>query len=256
MPTALVTGASSGIGYDLAKVLANHRHDLILVARGRDAMQRLRDECVTHFGIKAEVIVKDLADPAAPRQIYDELTGKSIAVDILVNNAGFGSHGPFAKSDLDNELNIVQVNVMSLMQLTRLFLPAMIQRRAGRILNVASTAAYVPGPYMSTYYATKAFVLSHSVALARELRRTGVTVTALCPGPTHTGFQIRAKMTASDLFRVGAMSSMRVAEIGYAAMMKGKTIAIAGMHNRLGAIMSRLVPYTLLATIAGKLNGD
>jgi len=256
MSTVLITGASSGIGHDLAMVFAEHGHDLIITSRGLEPLQRLAAVCTRQFSVNVRVIAKDLADAAAPQQICDELAASSTAVDCLVNNAGFGSHGPFAQSNLDTELSILNVNVRALMQLTHLLLPQMIQRRHGRILNVASTAAYVPGPYMSTYYASKAFVLSHSVALNRELRRYGVTVTALCPGPTNTNFQQRAGMTASKLFRFGAMSPLTVARFGYRAMMRGKMIAIPGLHNRLGAALSRLCPYWLSSIVTARLNGQ
>ncbi|MGE5611585.1 MAG: SDR family NAD(P)-dependent oxidoreductase [Bacillota bacterium] len=257
MSTALITGASSGIGYDLAKVFAAHGHNLIITARNREALNKLADECASQFHVKIEILTKDLADPSTPQQIYDELQQKSLPIDILVNNAGFGTHGPFARSDLAGELRLVQVNVIAVMQLTRLFLPAMIERRAGKILNVASTAAYVPGPYMSSYYASKAFVLSQSVALAQELRSRGITVTALCPGPTRTAFQSRAGMDEVRLFSESAiMDSPAVARIAYQGLMRGKTIVVPGIQNKFVAVVSRLVPRTLLARAAGHLNKD
>ncbi|HEX2973397.1 MAG TPA: SDR family oxidoreductase, partial [Tepidisphaeraceae bacterium] len=200
MSTALITGASSGIGYDLAKEFARHGHDLVVLARNREALDKLAQECTAQFQVKVQVLAKDLADPSTPEQVHNELQQRSLPIDILVNNAGFGTHGPFAQRDLAGEIQLVQVNVLAVMQLTRLLLPAMIERRSGRILNVASTAAYVPGPYMASYYASKAFVLSHSVALAEEVRHRGVTVTALCPGPTRTAFQSRAGMEEVKLF--------------------------------------------------------
>jgi len=256
MPTALVTGASSGIGLDLAKLLAARGHHLVLVARNRDALEALASHCASRFRVNASVIVKDLSDPAAPQQIADQLDQKSTTIDILVNNAGFGIHGPFADTDPAAQRALIQVNITSLTELTRLLLPAMIRRRHGRILNVASTAAYVPGPFMSTYYASKAYVLSYSVALARELRPLGVTVTALCPGPTRTAFGQRAGMRDARLFRLATMDSHTVAEAGYRALMTGKTIAIPGLLNQLGAALSRLTPYAISSRITALLNGE
>lgn len=256
MPTALVTGASSGIGLDLATVLAKHHYDLVLVSRNMVPMERLRDSCIQQFSVRAEIIPKDLSDPAAPLQIFQELAAKSIPIDILVNNAGFGIHGPFAQTDLQAQIQLLHVNVIALLQLCRLFLPPMIQRRQGRILNVASTAAWVPGPFLNTYYASKAFVLSHSIALAHELRHTGVTVTALCPGPTRTDFQRRAGLDNARLFRLNTMNSLDVAEFAYAAMIKGKTIAVPGLLNRIGITLSRLAPFKLSAKVAARLNGE
>lgn len=247
---ALVTGASSGIGRDLAVLLAQDGFDLVLTARDERALQALADECRAEHRVAADVIAADLADPASPQRILE----RAGAVDVLVNNAGFGMHGPFAESDVTSQLQLLQVNVVALTHLTRLFLPAMIQRGWGRVLNVASTAAFVPGPYMSTYYASKAYVLSHSIALTRELRGKGVTVTALCPGPTRTAFQQRAGMERAKLFRVKVMESMPVARAGYQGMLRGQTIVIPGLPNKLSAFASRFLPRTVLAKVAGYLN--
>jgi short-subunit dehydrogenase len=255
MATALITGASSGIGRDLARLFAQDHHDVVLVARSREALEEVAEEC-RNRGAQARVLVKDLADPAAPRQIYLALAAQALHVDFLVNNAGFGTHGLFAESDLNREVQLVQVNIVALISLTRLFLPGMRQRRSGRIMNVASMAAYVAGPYMSNYYASKAYVLSHTVALARELRHTGVTATALCPGPTNTDFQNRAGIAHAKLFASNVMDCPTVARIGYAGMMRGKTIIIPGWQNRLGAFLSGFSPRTLAARVAGGLNRD
>lgn len=247
---ALVTGASSGIGRDLAILLAQGGFNLVLTARDERALQVLAEQCRTEHGVNVEVLADDLADPAAPGRLCE----RAGAVDVLVNNAGFGMHGPFAESDPAAQLQLLQVNVVALTHLTRLFLPGMVQRRWGRVLNVASTAAFVPGPYMSTYYASKAYVLSHSVALARELRGKGVTVTALCPGPTRTGFQQRAKMDEAKLFRLKVMESMPVAQAGYEGMLRGQAVVIPGFSNKLAAFASRFMPRTVLARVAGHLN--
>ena len=181
MPTALVTGASSGIGLELATLLAKDRHDLVLVARGRERLDGVARGLTEEFGVAATVLPADLTDPSAPIDIALALAERKLAIDILVNNAGFGVYGFFAQTPLEKELAMIQVNITALTHLTKLLLPGMLERRRGRILNVASTAAFQPGPLMAVYYATKAYVLSFSEALANETAGTGVTVTALCP---------------------------------------------------------------------------
>src|SRR5581483_11195724 len=189
--TALVTGASSGIGMEFARLLARDGYHVFLVARSEEPLKVMAREIGS-----ATVLVADLASPDAPRHVFDSAG----PVDILINNAGFGLSGAFAETDLGRELEMIQVNIAALTALTKLFLKPMIERRSGRIVNVASTAAFQPGPLMAVYYATKAYVLSFSEAVADELRGSGVTVTALCPGPTATGFAERAGMTRSRLF--------------------------------------------------------
>jgi short-subunit dehydrogenase len=250
--TALITGASSGIGAELAKLCAAGGYDLVLVARRVEPMQALaasvaRDHCT---GVR--VLAADLADPAAPEVILERL-GQT-PIDILINNAGFGLQGPYAETDWAAEARMIQVNVVALAHLTKLLLPAMLARRAGRILNVASTAAFVPGPLMAVYYSTKAFVVSLSLAIAAETEGTGVTVTALCPGPTTTGFFEAAGMQSSKLFRGPAMDAASVARIGYRAMMASKPEVIAGMRNRLMIFGTRFAPRTMLAKITRGLN--
>lgn len=251
--TALITGASSGIGLDLARLLAQDGQNLVLVARNQAALDQLADECHSRFGVTAHVLARDLGDPAAPSQIYDELQARSIPIDILVNNAGFGVYGRFDQADLAATLQMLQVNITALTHLTRLFLPAMVQRRWGRILNVASLAAFVPGPLLNVYYASKAYVLSHSIALARELRRTGVSVTALCPGPTQTAFQERAGINHARAF-ANPMSSLAVARAGYEGMKRGKAIVTPGLGNKLAAFATRFAPRSLLARVTMHLN--
>jgi short-subunit dehydrogenase len=255
-PVALITGASSGIGLDLAKLFAQGGHDLVLVARNEAALRAVAAEC-EKLGVKAHVLAKDLSNPNAAQEIFDELAGRQIAVDVLVNNAGFGSHGPFLLTDLDHEVGMIQVNIIALIQLTRLFLPQMVQRKSGKIMNVASMAGFVPGPYMSVYYATKAFVLSHSIALAQEVKRSGVIVSALCPGPTKTDFQKRAKIAESKLFKKPrSMSSWDVAKAGYEGLMKDKLIVVPGLSNKVIRVAAKMTPRGMLARIAGKMNRD
>jgi hypothetical protein len=232
LKTALVTGASSGIGRELAKLFAHHGFHLILVARRTDKLRELADE----IRADAQIIAADLAHPRAPANLVRELHDP---LDVLVNNAGVGVWGEFARTELEAELNMIQLNVTSLVHLTKLVLPTMLERKAGRILNVSSTAAFQPGPLMAVYYATKAFVQSFSEALSEELRGTGVTVTALCPGVTDTNFQATADMKRQDL---PAMSAERVAGIGYRALMKGQRVAIAGTMNRTLATAVKFLP--------------
>ena len=254
--TALITGASGGIGEELARLLAAGKHDLVLVARGQDKLEALSGELARTHGIQSRVLAADLADPSAPPRLFQTLQDRGVTVDVLVNNAGFGARGAYAEIDYQVEARMIQVNIAALAHLTRLFLPGMLARRNGKILNVASTAAYVPGPFMAVYYASKAFVLSFSEALAEETQGTGVTVTALVPGPTKTNFAATAGNQDSPLFRSGAvMDAATVARVGYDGMMAGKRVAIAGLSNKLTVFSTRLAPRTTLAKITRGLNG-
>jgi uncharacterized protein len=248
MSTALITGASGGIGYELAKFFARDHHNLVLVARSADKLAQVATELQVHGGT-VKTIALDLAPPPAPKFLFDQLAGTPI--DILVNNAGFGAFGEFALMPEEEVLGQIQLNVMALTQLTRLFLPPMVQRRSGRIMNVASTAAFQPGPGMAVYYATKAYVLSFSEAIANELRHSGVTVTCFCPGATHTGFAKRAGTEKSRLFKqLGAMDADKVALDGYRALMGGRTLAISGVHNWLVAQSTRFAPRSLVTAVS------
>lgn len=252
--TALITGASSGIGLDLSRLFARDGCDVVLVARSREALQALADELATRHGIEAHVFAADLARPESPRELAAAVAARGLEIDFLVNNAGFGLAGRFADLDLETELRMIQVNVAALTALTGLFLPPMLARRRGRILNVASTAAFQPGPLMAVYYATKAYVLSLSEAIAEEVRGTGVTVTALCPGPTATGFADTAAMSRSRLFRLAQPAkSMDVARAGYRAMLRGKPIRVTGAANLLLAQSVRIAPRALVRKIARAL---
>ena len=248
MSTVLITGASGGIGYELAKLFARDHHNLVLVARSADKLAQVATELQMH-GITVKTIALDLATPLAPKFLFGQVEG--IPIDILLNNAGYGTFGEFAKMQEEEILGQIQLNIMALTQLTRLLLPSMLQRGAGRIMNVASTAAFQPGPLMAVYYASKAYVLSFSEAIANELRNSGVTVTCFCPGATHTGFAKRAGTENSRLFKqVGAMSAMKVARDGYRALMQGRTIAISGMHNWLAAQSVRFAPRKAVTAIS------
>ncbi len=246
--TALITGASGGIGYELAVILAQEGFHLVLVARDQEKLSHLARNLQQNYGITATVIPKDLGEATSPDEIARELEGSAIRVDMLINNAGFGSHGPFAEADLSGQLAMIQVNVQALTHLTRLFLPGMIKQHSGKILNVASTAAFQPGPFMAVYYATKAYVLSFSEALANELQGTGVTATTLCPGPTATGFQQRAGVGQTKLMQGRIADAKSVALAGYHAMMQGKTLVIPGFRNRLIAFAVRFMPRKFVAS--------
>lgn len=254
MATALITGASSGIGLDLTRLFAADRYDLVLVARSEAKLRETAAALEKEFGIRATVIAADLAKPEAPREIAAALRAQSIEIEVLVNNAGYGLAGAFAETDAQTELDMIQVNVVALTHLTKLLLPEMVARKRGRILNVASTAAFQPGPYMAVYYATKAYVLFFSEAIADELRDSGVTVTALCPGPTYTGFAAAADMESSRLFRMTRpMTSAEVAKIGYRAMKRGTRVVVAGMKNKLLAQSVRITPRRMVTMVTRKL---
>ena len=251
---ALITGASSGIGLELAKLFARDGHDVVLVARSADKLKQLAGELGSAHGVRATVISADLADPGAPEEIFRTLRAADVELDVLVNNAGFGVTGPFLATDAAAELRMIQVNVTALTHLTKLFLPAMLGRGAGRILNVASTAGFQPGPFMAVYYATKAYVISFSEALANELQGTGVTVTCLCPGVTDTEFQKRAGTEQTPLFRqMRPMDAKTVARDGYRALMKGKPLVISGFRNWLLAESLRVSPRKLVTAISRRL---
>ncbi|MBI2759932.1 MAG: SDR family oxidoreductase [Chloroflexi bacterium] len=251
--TALITGASSGIGLELAREFARHRHDVVLVARNQAALTVLAEDLRQKTGVAATVLPFDLSDPKAPAALFDALSRQGVIVDWLVNNAGFATYGLFTEPDTARDLEMVQVNVVALTHLAKLFAPRMKARGRGGILNVASTAAFQPGPLMAVYYATKAYVLSFSEALANELRGTGVTVTALCPGPARTGFQEQAKMEDSRLVAGEIMDARTVARAGYAGLMKGKTLVIPGRRNQLGALATRFVPRSMAARLVRRL---
>jgi len=238
--TALITGASSGLGLELARLFARDGHDLVVVARRREHLEALATRLAAEHGVAARVIAEDLADPIAPRRIFEELKERRIDVEFLFNNAGFGAHGPFVESDLGRQLEMVQVNATSLMHLTHLFLPAMVARRSGRILNVGSTAGFQPGPNMAIYYATKAFVNSFTEALVYELRGTGVSATVSCPGATATDFGKVAGTAESRLFHLGTTSPEFVAAHAYRAMMSGKAMSLPGWRAKLGLQMLRI----------------
>ena len=250
--TALITGASSGIGAEFAALCARDAYDVVLVARRADRLEDLASRLAKDHGVQARAMSADLADPRAPSLIHDGMRGAP--ADILINNAGFGIRGPFTTTDWEAEARLLQVNVGALVHLTKLLLPEMVKRRSGRILNVASTAGFVPGPFMAMYYASKAFVVSFSESIANELQGTGVSATVLCPGPTRTEFADAAGVSDAHLFKGPVMSAAEVALIGYRAMMEGKPEVIAGARNLWTMRGARLLPRTKLAAVTRRLN--
>jgi short-subunit dehydrogenase len=257
MPLAAITGASTGIGRELALICARNGYDVVLIARSQPGLERLASDIYASTGRATSVIAKDLSEPSAPGEIFEQLSRAGAHVDVLMNNAGFGLVGKFWELDAGQQVGMINLNITALTNLTRLFLPAMIARRRGRILNVASTAAFQPGPLMAVYYASKAYVVSFSEALHNECRDTGVTVTALCPGPTKTEFQQRAGAGNSKLFESGrVMDAATVARIGYDAMNAGKPMAIAGRMNAAMAFLTRFAPIQFTASMARRFNGS
>jgi len=251
--TALITGASGGIGYELALLFARDGFDCILVARSHDQLNALAARMESEFRVKTLVLPKDLSKASAVDEIYEQVSAASMPVDVLVNNAGFPVYGLFTETDLDTELQMLQVNVVALTQLTKLFLRGMIERRYGRILNLASTAAFEPGPLMAVYYASKAYVLNFSEALANELRGTGVTVTTLAPGPTRTGFQKRGRLEDSRLVQGNIGDAPSVALAGYRGLMAGKTLVIPGFSNKLIPWIVRISPRGVVTRVVRRM---
>jgi uncharacterized protein len=252
-PVALVTGASRGIGLELARLCAKGGHDLVLTSRNEGKLQELAKYLGGMYRVRVEVIAADLSVPTAPGAIMARVSELGLGVDVLINNAGFGHWGLFGRADTQRILDMLQVNVVALTHLTRLALPRMVSQRRGRILNVASTAAFAPGPLMAEYYATKAYVLSFSQAIGYELRGTGVTVTALCPGPTRTGFADQAGLTGTNLFALpNVMAVEPVAAAGYRAMMRGKSVVVTGAMNKILVFTARIIPRWLALAITRK----
>jgi short-subunit dehydrogenase len=252
--TALITGAASGIGYELARIFAHDKYNLVLVDRNQLKLTEITDDFQEKFDIYVKIISKDLSKSNSPEEIFTELQQEGIQVDVLVNNVGFGTYGLFNETNLNDELEMLQVNLVCLTHLTKLFLKNMVKQGDGKILNVASSAAFQPGPLMAVYFATKAYVLSFSEALANELQGTGVTVTVMCPGTTQSAFHERTGMADSELIKKkNMMDAETVARIGYHALMKGKTIVIPGILNKILAKIVRFIPRSLVTKIVRKM---
>jgi uncharacterized protein len=256
-PATLITGASGGIGEALTYEFAKEHGALVLVARSGDALARVAIRAKERGAARVETVTLDLARPEAADDLEQALAALGLHVETLVNNAGYGLVGPFASLDEAAELGIVDLNIRALTLLCRRFLPGMAARRRGGILNVASTAAFAPGPMMAVYYASKAYVLSLSRALANEVRSQGVTVTAVCPGVTATGFQARASMQNARILRMlPVMTAADVAAIAYRGYRAGKSTVVTGAFNRVMAASSRLTPTGLLTAMTRHLNDN
>lgn len=238
--TVLITGASSGIGKEFAKIFAQNNYNLILHGRDKESLQSLKNQLQHNFQANAQLIIADLVKPNAVKNIFDMLKQKEIKINVLINNAGFGNHGAFKETNLQEETDMIAVNITALTQLTKYAIEQMDNK--GMILNIASTAAFQPGPYMAVYFATKSYVLSFSEAIAAELEGTGIQVSVLCPGPTQSNFAKRAKMEGQGNFKGDIPTARAVAEYGFKEFMEGKTLIIHGSKNKLLATATRFIP--------------
>lgn len=255
-PAVVITGASGGIGADLARIFSNSGYSLVLVARSEDKLQALAEELSTRPAAADQeeplVMVQDLETSDAAAILARRLAEQKIEPAILVNNAGFGLNGPFSELELTDQMALLQLNIATLTSLTYALLPGIV-RQKGRILNVASVAAFFPGPGMAVYYASKAYVLSFSQALTHELAPKGVTVSVLCPGPTESGFFRRAGATNAKHKNIGLMASMPVAQAGYDGLMSGKRVIVPGLQNKIFALASGIIPVSLAMKVIGRL---
>ncbi len=247
---ALVTGATSGIGYELAKLLAADGKDLVIIARDKDSLEAVKTEIENKYRTKVKILPRDLSVSSAPLDIFSELEKENISVDVLVNNAGFVVYGLFSETDLQKELGMIQLYVSTLTYMTKLFLSNMLENKSGWILNVSSGMALLPVPLVSVYSASKAYILYLSEALANELEGTGVTVTCLCPPQTETEIFKRAKIENTKLAKAKKMDAFTVAKDGYAALKQGKVIAIPCMKSKMLPIMVRILPRNMLIKMA------
>ncbi len=239
---ALITGASSGIGKEIARIHAERGGDMVLVARSKDKLEALKTELENKHSTQVKVITKDLSQPNAPKEIYNEVKANGIELDYLINNAGFGGRGKFHERQWEQDLTMIQLNIVALTALTRFFLPEFVKRNQGRILNVSSTASFMPGPLQAVYFATKAYVTFFSNAIAEELHDTSITVTALMPGATETGFAKTSGMDKTNLFEK-TVSARSVAEAGYDGMLKGKLDVVSGLTTS-QKMMMKMIPFT------------
>ncbi|MDB5099098.1 MAG: short-chain dehydrogenase [Cyanobacteria bacterium RYN_339] len=253
MPTALITGASSGIGAAFARLLAKDKHDLVLVARRADRLDALREEIVAAHGVKVLCVPADLSLPEAPAAIAAKVTEAGLVVDILINNAGLGKHGAFTTASWEIDRSMIDLNITALTAMTRQFLPGMVERKTGGVINVASTASFQPIPYMGVYAATKAYVLSLSEALAEEMAPHGVKIVCLCPGPTESEFTAVAEFKTDITEKAPMMSAEAVAAEGISAFRAGRVIQIPGMMNALTALSPRFLPRSMVAKVTGMI---
>jgi short-subunit dehydrogenase len=249
---ALISGASEGLGNEFAEILAADGYNLLLTARNSLRLRRIQERLTARYRVKVKIVALDLSRPDAPEEIFEYSIKNGITIDLLINNAGFGNYGYFADTDIETEISMINLNIGALTKMCKLFLPAMIGRGFGRIMNVASTASFFPGPKMSVYYATKSYVLSFSESLNAELKKHNISVTAFCPGPTATRFMERANITNSRLFNnplMRVMSAREAAEYGYRALLKGKAVAVPGLMNKLLTLSPRFFPKSIIRLI-------
>ena len=248
--TVLITGASGGIGAELARLFAKDGYNLVLVARRLEKLNELKTELEAEFQIHVTTFAQDLSMIGSAKMIFDFVCAQNLSIDILVNNAGFGDFGFFAQSNLQKLQQMIQLNISALTNLTHYFLPQMISRKNGKVLNVASVASFMPGPKMAVYYATKAYVRSFSEALSVELKETGVTITALCPGPVSTDFWERAEAGSSSLFKHFLFADCKkVARYAYKRLMKGKVLAIPYRSTRFFVLLIKFLPGSLVRNL-------
>ncbi|GAB3702746.1 SDR family oxidoreductase [Spirosoma flavus] len=252
-PYALITGATSGIGYELAKLFANDKYNIVAVARSQDDLQKIASEFSQQYGINVLTISKDLSQRQAAFEVYEEVKAKGIQIDVLVNDAGQGQYGLFVDNDVERELDLIDLNISALVVLTKFFLQEMVARNDGKILNLASIASQLPGPWQAVYHATKAFVLSFTEAIRDEVKETNVSITALQPGPTDTDFFHKAQMENSKIVQEGSLADpAKVAKDGYDALMSGDDKVISGLKNKLQVGMSNIMPESMVAANLGK----
>lgn len=249
----LISGASSGIGKELAEIAAREGRNVILVARDEPALNTVAKDLAKRYAIDAMVLARDLSEQQSPQQIFDALARKKIVVDTLINNAGSGDYGEFVRSNRATQLGMINLNVRTLTELTHLFLPDMVRCKTGYIMNLGSVASFLPGPYMSVYFASKAYVLSFSEALSAELRDSGVSVTCLCPGSTKTSFGESAHVSETHSTRTSHVTPRQVAEFGWKAMKDGKPVAVYGFGNRLSITLTKFLPRSLVVRIVERI---
>lgn len=251
--TALITGASSGIGMELARLFAADDSNLVLVARREDRLRALADELKSEFGVDVFILPKDLSEKNAPREIFDTIQKENIQIDVVVNSAGFGARGAVVDLDADMQTDMIQVNIAALTHLTRLFLPGIIERGRGGILNVGSLAGFQPGPNLAVYYATKAYVLSFTEALSEEIKNPNIKITCLAPGPVRTEFGSKSELDDSLLFKLSLMDAEPVVKAGYVGFRKGKVIVLPGFKQKIIPFMLRFIPRFLVRKIVKSL---
>ena len=250
----LITGATSGIGYELMLLFAKNKNNLFLVSRNKEKLKDIKLDIEKKYKVRVEYMDIDLSTPESSEKVYSFITSKKFKISVLVNNSGFGWGGKFTDSNINRYQEMINLNILALTKLTYLILPDMKRRKKGKILNLASVAAFLPGPYMSVYFATKAYVLSLSEALYFENIKDNITVTALCPGSTKTKFASSAQLKNQKSFDKGAMSAKQVALIGYDGLMRGKRVVVTGIFNRLSVFIIKFVPHSLLGKMIVKIN--